>query len=132
MMTCWLIDDNEIDLLITRKLIKNWEPTLSIQEFTNAQVALDKLDNGEEPPQLIFLDLFMPEISGYDFLDHYRQFDYPNTLLYVLSSSIDDADIERVRTYPMVTGYMSKPVSKDGFERIIAKHQNNLTEGLER
>jgi len=132
MMTCWLIDDNEIDLLITRKLIKTWQPTLTIQEFTNAQIALDKLDNREEPPQLIFLDLFMPEVSGYDFLDHYQQFDYPNTLLYVLSSSIDDADIDRVRTYPMVNGYLSKPIGKESFERIIAHHQKAQPERLER
>ena len=132
MMTCWLIDDNEIDLLITRKLIKTWQPTLTIQEFSNAQVALDKLDNQEEPPQLIFLDLFMPEISGYDFLDHYQQFNFPNTLLYVLSSSIDDADIDRVRTYPMVNGYLSKPIGKESLERIIASRREVHSEELER
>ncbi len=131
-MTCWLIDDNEIDLLITRKLIKTWQPTLSIQEFTNARVALNKLDNREEPPQLIFLDLFMPEVSGYDFLDHYQQFDYPDTRLYVLSSSIDDADIDRVRTYPMVNGYLSKPIGKESFKRIMALNQETYPERLER
>lgn len=132
MMTCWLIDDNEIDLLITRKLLKTWEASLSIQEFNRARVALDKLDNGEEPPQLILLDLFMPDVSGYDFLDHFRKFNYPNTLLYVLSSSIDDADTERVRTYDFVNGYISKPISEEGFQRILSNYKSMLTEGLER
>lgn len=132
MMTCWLIDDNEIDLLITRKLLKTWEASLSIQEFNHARVALNKLDNGEEPPQLILLDLFMPDVSGYDFLDHFRKFNYPNTLLYVLSSSIDDADIERVRTYDFVNGYISKPISEEGFQRILSNYESTLAEGLER
>ena len=130
MITCWLIDDNEIDLLITRKLLQNWDPSFSVEEFTDARVALKKLKQNETAPQLIFLDLFMPEFSGWDFLDEYR--DIPtinsNILLYVLSSSIDDADIDRARSYKMVTGYVSKPVTIESYERAMAAYRKLLIE----
>lgn len=128
-MTCWLIDDNEIDLLITRKLLTAWEPSLEVEEFTNGQVALDKLKANETPPQLILLDLFMPEISGWDFLNEYQNMASEGTALYVLSSSVDDADIERARTYNVVNGYLSKPVAKESFRRIVSDYQSTFIVG---
>ena len=129
MITCWLIDDNEIDLLITRKLLQTWDPSLAIEEFSDARIALDRLNKSEVAPQLIFLDLFMPEFSGWDFLDKYQNIPTTdNTLLYVLSSSIDDADIEKARTYRMVTGYISKPVTKESYERAMAAYRKLLIE----
>nr|WKN37938.1 response regulator [Tunicatimonas sp. TK19036] len=128
-MTCWLIDDNEIDLLVTHKLITSWEPSIEAQEFTDAWAVLDKLKAGGTPPHLILLDLFMPEISGWDFLDHYQPIAQENTLLYVLSSSIDDADIMRARTYDVVNGYLSKPIAKESFQRVVSDFQPSFIVG---
>lgn len=128
-MTCWLIDDNEIDLLITHKLITSWVPSISAQEFTNGWDALDKLKAGEPPPQLILLDLFMPEISGWDFLDHYQPMAQENTSLYLLTSSIDDADIMRARSYDFVNGYLSKPIVRDSFSKVISDYHHSFIVG---
>ncbi|MGB3585772.1 MAG: response regulator [Tunicatimonas sp.] len=127
MMTCWLIDDNEIDLLITRKLLQTWEPSLSIREFTDGREVLAQLRRSEvEPPQLIFLDLFMPKFSGWNFLEEYQFANNKNTHIYVLSSSVDRFDIDRVNNYQGVQGYISKPVTKEGIQRVIATCQQQL------
>ncbi len=129
MMTCWLIDDNEIDLLITHKLLQTWEPSLSIREFTDGREVLTQLSQPEvEPPQFIFLDLFMPKFSGWNFLEEYQFANNKSTLIYVLSSSIDRFDIDRVQNYPGVQGYISKPVTKESMQRAIAAYQQQLVE----
>ncbi|MEM8967168.1 MAG: response regulator [Bacteroidota bacterium] len=129
MMTCWLIDDNEIDLLITRKLLQIWEPSLSIQEFTNGKKVLNQLSSPEsEPPHFIFLDLFMPEFSGWEFLDEYQHLEKSFTQIYVLSSSVDRIDIDRARSYEAVKGYISKPVTQESIRRAIANYHQQLVE----
>ncbi|WKN46208.1 response regulator [Tunicatimonas pelagia] len=129
MMICWLIDDNEIDLLITRKLMQTWEPSLSIEEFTDGREVLTRLNQpGVEPPHFIFLDLFMPKFSGWKFLEEYQTIDNKGALIYVLSSSVDQFDIDRVRGYQGVQGYISKPVTEESVRRAIAAYQQQLIE----
>ncbi|MEM9833578.1 MAG: response regulator [Bacteroidota bacterium] len=129
MMTCWLIDDNEIDLLITRKLLQIWEPSLSTEEFTNGRRVINQLKLPNcEPPQFIFLDLFMPEFSGWEFLDEYQHFEKSFTQIYVLSSSVDRIDIDRARSYEAVKGYISKPITQEGIRRAMANYQQQLVE----
>lgn len=77
----------------------------------------DQLDpEKDDYPKLIFLDLNMPIMSGWEFLDSFSRDKYehfPNSKVIVLSSTIDPADIEKSRTYPMVIGFRSKPISKE-------------------
>jgi CheY-like chemotaxis protein len=71
-------------------------------------------------PKLIFLDLNMPVMGGWEFLDHFSQGDYPtlfkDTKVIVLSSTIDPRDIAKSKTYPMVIDFLSKPITKDMLE----------------
>jgi CheY-like chemotaxis protein len=71
-------------------------------------------------PQLIFLDLNMPVMGGWEFLDCFSKEDYRTQFkdckVIVLSSTIDPDDINKAKTYPMVLDFLSKPISKEMLE----------------
>jgi len=73
-------------------------------------------------PQLIFLDLNMPVMGGWEFLDHFAKEEYralfKDCKVIVLSSTIDPDDINKAKTYPMVLDFLSKPISKEMLENL--------------
>jgi CheY-like chemotaxis protein len=81
-----------------------------------------------EFPEIIFLDINMPEMNGWDFLEALQEL--PSHLsnkcrIVMLSSSIDTADIRKARTYAMVEDFISKPLTVDKLNRIAAELLSN-------
>ncbi len=74
----FLIDDDEDDQLMFKEVIESINPTLHCETATNGKIALNKLKVGTALPHIIFLDLNMPVMNGFDFLAASRQ-------LYILS-----------------------------------------------
>ena len=69
----------------------------------------------EEPPQVLFLDLNMPVLTGWEFLDIFKtRFaeDFPNLKILVVSSSVDPTDLQLANKNPMVMSFLSKPIDK--------------------
>ncbi len=64
----FLIDDDEDDQLMFKEVIESINPTLHCETATNGKIALDKLKVSASLPEIIFLDLNMPVMNGYDFL----------------------------------------------------------------
>ena len=116
-----IIDDNLIDQMITAHVLKSNNTTnedLLIME--NAYLALDYLEanknNLNAMPSLILLDLDMPGMSGYEFLQHYKNFSQEIKSLcriIVLTGSDIQADIDRVEADPYVSKLITKPLSKN-------------------
>jgi CheY-like chemotaxis protein len=78
----------------------------------------------DEQPQLIFLDLNMPVMGGWEFLDHFNspEFSEFNTIkVVVLSSTIDPEDLEKAKQYPMVIDFLSKPITRSMLEYLKNK-----------
>jgi CheY-like chemotaxis protein len=69
----------------------------------------------KKQPQLIFLDLNMPVMGGWEFLDCFSRASYSDfnttTKVVILSSTIDPEDLEKAKTYPMVIDFLSKPIT---------------------
>ncbi|MEN0052644.1 MAG: response regulator [Mucilaginibacter sp.] len=113
-----LVDDSELDSLIFKMLIKMVLAKTDIETCPNGKIAIDRIKqmNKEQPgslPEYIFLDIRMPEMDGWEFLQEYDKLDIPVELqskIYMLSSSIDPHDLERSRIHPQVAGYLSKPI----------------------
>lgn len=123
------IDDDSITLMLCKKVIAKAEFSDEIDTALNGEKALTYLENLIEKekdeiifPELIFLDLNMPVMNGWEFLDAYLENGYyktyNNTKVIVLSSTIDPKDIEKSKTYPMVLAFLSKPISTEMLKSI--------------
>jgi len=73
-------------------------------------------------PSVIFLDLNMPIMNGWEFLDHFSSIDHPKKnqlIIYIISSSIDPRDLERVKDYELVHNYILKPVTPKDLSTVM-------------
>ncbi|MFC6097900.1 response regulator [Flavobacterium qiangtangense] len=119
------VDDDPITLMLYKMVIAKSSFTEEIITAKNGQEALDYYDNLNVAndfccPELVFLDLNMPVMGGWEFLDNFNQSEYDQfnkkTKVIVLSSTIDPNDIEKSKKYPMVIDFMSKPITKEMLE----------------
>ncbi len=119
MLTIVLIDDDPISTFVTEKLIsKNVKEPCQFFKFQSARVALEQI-NGIRPNYL-FLDLNMPEMNGWDFLDRFIP-QYKDPQIYILSSSVDERDITKASQYQVVKEYLSKPLIKKYIKSIFSR-----------
>lgn len=113
-ISCCMIDDNEIDVLTTERLLKLAGVCDAPVHFGNGQSAFQfiyqRFHAGEDLPALILLDLNMPIWDGWDFLDAISELDLPAFVrLYIMSSSLDPQDIYRAQSYRVVKDFIVKP-----------------------
>lgn len=127
-----LIDDDEMFNFLHKKIISISgfaNNSISHIKAANALCELKKMaeENEEAIPEIIFLDINMPEMNGWQFLEEFEKF--PPSIsercsVYMLSSSIDPTDIERSRTYRSVKDFISKPLSFEILEEMQQKLQS--------
>ena len=120
-----LVDADPIQHKITDLIIKRLNLSLKYTAYTHAQEVLSFLikhhKNFSVLPDLILLDLDMPEISGWDFLDIFeifKQYFAKKISIVILTSSVDPKDRERVFKYESVKGFYSKPFTQDAMKDI--------------
>ncbi|MCG9873468.1 MAG: PAS domain-containing protein [Leptospiraceae bacterium] len=114
--TIFSIDDDQLQIMINKILIQKIDSKFNISLFNNAQEALDKIIS--EDPQIIFLDLNMPVMNGWDFLDELQRMNIKSDV-YILTSSVDLNDKKKAEKYENVKGYLTKPLSKETLEPIL-------------
>lgn len=123
------VDDDPITLMLCKMVIKKASFSNEIVTAKNGQEALKyydtlKVANSINKPQLIFLDLNMPVMDGWDFLEGFmadEYSDFHDSKVIILSSTIDPEDLEKSRKYPMVIEFLSKPISKEMLEYLKDK-----------
>lgn len=118
--TIFLIDDDLIQLKVAEKTIEQTVQGKTIRQFQEAGYALEYLKQhvrgGESLPDIILLDLNMPEMTGWDFLDIFENWKdtwNKEIKIYILTSSPDEADIRKSKAYPSVNGYIIKPLTRE-------------------
>jgi CheY-like chemotaxis protein len=117
MLTIVLIDDDPISTFVTEKLIsRNVKEPCQFYKYQSARVALQEIYSIK--PNYLFLDLNMPEMTGWDFLDSFNA-DQNEAQIYILSSSVDERDISKASRYSFVKDYLSKPLIKKYIKSIF-------------
>ncbi|MCC9137482.1 response regulator [Pontibacter silvestris] len=130
----WLIDDDVITNFINERLITLSQFTEDVAIFNTVEEALSLLEetiktNESEFPDIIFLDISMPGLDGWDFLNAYRMLPKEKRSkceLYMLSSSLDKGDIHMANDYEEVVDFISKPLSQEDLEVIKFRKTNSL------
>ncbi len=123
----YLIDDDAIVNIISKKTFEKSGIDAKLNVHQNAIKALEELKILSEIdmnnfPEMIFLDINMPEMNGWEFLDGFENFTAEvkkNCSVYMLTSSIDPSDIKRSYTYKTVKDFISKPLTKDKLKKLF-------------
>lgn len=114
-----LIDDDKIVNFINRKIIQNTDANVKLLDFNEAAKALAYLqENPSHTPDIILLDINMPVMNGWEFLDSFVKLNL-RSVVYMLSSSIDSSDRLKASQYPCVRNFISKPLTADSIQNIL-------------
>ncbi len=121
-----MIDDNILDHTLYRFLIERTGLVEELVSMLDAREALTYLTKNHEKVDLILLDINMPGMSGFDFLEEVREMlgdEFTKPIIIMLTTSMDPKDIDRASRYQMVKDYCNKPLSEQNIEefaRLVA------------
>jgi CheY-like chemotaxis protein len=117
--TVLVVDDDDNSCFVAKKLLKREGIGKEVITAYNGKDALQKLQaiaaNGRKLPELIFLDIKMPVMNGFEFLDEVtklEELDLSQTRIYVCSSSVNSKDKEKADLY-QIAGYIPKPLTQE-------------------
>lgn len=122
-----IVDDNEFDCYITSKIINNIDESIDIMEFNSSTTAIQFLEEFQNAtdklPDFIFLDIYMPVIDGFGFLDRFNDLSdviKSHTKICILSTTVDDLYIQKAKINSSVM-FASKPVTNEFLEELFNK-----------
>jgi CheY-like chemotaxis protein len=121
-----IVDDDEIVRFLGQKIIEKTNLVNHIKLFSNGLEAINFLKtNSKHPnllPEIILLDLNMPIMSGFQFLEEFMKFEPPfekKINIYIVSSSVSIEEINKIKSMGAVSGFISKPLTIENFEEIV-------------
>ena len=117
-----IIDDDKLDRYLLKRMLKKLDIVIEIFEAKNGKQALDFLTNYDEnskqhledfPPNLIFLDINMPIMGGFEFLENFSKLKednekYTSSIFTMLSSADREEDKKKAEAYDVVKGFITK------------------------
>ncbi len=118
-----LIDDDFVTLRLHKIAIQKAELAADPQTFFNGKEAIEyivKNENNNDKNYLIFLDINMPVMNGWGFLDYVTEHNFTQNMSVVMaSSSVDMADKQKAESYNCVVGFIEKPLSKTAISNLF-------------
>lgn len=116
-----LVDDDPMSNTYSGLVVKKQNPNTELITFGSGMEALDYLrDPSSARPDIIFLDLNMPVMNGWDFMEEYQKMALGIEVV-VVTSSNEPVDRERSKNYSGITDYFVKPITVDNIRRLFLK-----------
>jgi len=121
-----VIDDDQVYRFAVKCLLETWDLAGTFREFQDGADAIDffreSARDANRLPDVVFLDISMPVMNGFSFLDEYAKLKdelAKDPRIYLVSSSIQDDIRNRARNHPLVSGYIIKPLPAEALEEIM-------------
>jgi len=127
-----LVDDDEINNFISIKLIKKALVNSEIMACLHGKFAIDQLleiqrKDPAKLPDYILLDINMPIMNGWEFLDEYKRLNIDplgKSKIFIISSSVFSNDINKAKSYPLVKDFVSKPLNVEKIKELFSVSAN--------
>ena len=116
-----LIDDDPFQNLINSKVVSNQNSNIVVHDFNEAHRALELLINKTMEPDFILLDLSMPIMNGWEFLEEMER-NQLEIQVHILTSSINPNDFVRAKSFKNVKGFLSKPLKAELVDAILSRY----------
>lgn len=125
-----LVDDDDTTNYLNQRLLQRMAVTDAVLVAGNGQEALDLLhthcEQAASPtcPTLILLDMKMPRMNGFEFLQAYAQrppLQNPAVVIIMLTTSLNAQDVARMQDLP-IAGFLTKPLTREKVEHILHEH----------
>ncbi len=131
MFVTFIIDDDKLYQFGMKRMLHHLNIETEIKQFEDGQQAIDYLHENKDKknslPDIIFLDINMPVMNGWQFLDAFVNLSIPQkkVTIYMVTSSVDNAEILKAASYKEIKNYIIKPLSisslRDVFKNIPAE-----------
>ncbi len=125
-MEVWIIDDDLVSRFATQYSVQQSRVTCTVKNFESALEALSLIQQSsfyaEHLPDIILLDLVMPEMDGWGFLKELKKIEKikSDMQIYILSAFTNYKDRNLAKEHPLIHGYFDKPLSKVNIEQIFS------------
>ncbi|MDQ7916290.1 response regulator [Mesonia sp. MT50] len=121
-MKICIIDDDKIYQFLLKKIIHIVNKEVTVHSFHNGEEAMEFFKQKDSSFDMIFLDLNMPKMDGWEFIERYQELITNNSTspeIYVSTSSISESDQLKVASCDLVKAYLTKPITIEAMEKII-------------
>ena len=125
--TFCIVDDDDIYQFTTSLFLKKTDLVNKVIVFSNGLKAInflkEEMENSENIPDILFLDVNMPVMDGWEFLEEYILIKpmMPKTIvIYMVTSSVDEKDVLRAKNISALSGYLVKPISSENIVEVIS------------
>ncbi|WKK74114.1 response regulator [Marivirga salinae] len=119
----FIIDDDELFLIVSKEIIQDEGFAEHIHNFEDGREVLEYLKsaNREDIPEILFLDINMPMMDGWELMDALQELSIVDKMrIYITSSSINPVDLDKADKNPYIKGFISKPISPDKLKKIAS------------
>ncbi|CAN5179630.1 response regulator [soil metagenome] len=123
-----LIDDNKHDNYFHERIIKEYNSNITVITQPSGTLALQYLQQQHEEynrPDIIFLDINMPRMNGWEFLEEYKKLNkelHSKVIVVMLTTSLDSQDKDKSEAFTILSDYNTKPLTQSMVESIVQKY----------